>query len=107
MFDRAAEKGPDDVSERGASCMLPGFDRKKHIAHAVLAVAEVAFFFEDAEKGADRGITWGIGKGGADLGGGGFAAAIDGIHDLAFAAGEIGGGRFHEHEEICCFSSMC
>jgi hypothetical protein len=95
LLDGAAKKSADDVAQDGTGGGAPRFDGQLNIAEPCSFVAEMPFFLEDAEQSAHGGVTGGMGNGGADLGGGGFAGGVDGIHDLAFAAGELMDGGTH------------
>jgi hypothetical protein len=63
--------------------------REIDVTVALLAMADVALGFEDAEEGADGGVTWGIGEILEDLGGGGVLSGVEDVHDLAFTAAEL------------------
>jgi hypothetical protein len=92
--ERALEEGLEHALERRAAGGGARLGGEEDVARAVRAMSQMAFFFEDAEERADGRIAGRIGQSGGDLGRGGFAAGIDDIHDLAFAAAEgIAGGR--------------
>ena len=84
------------MAKGGAAGDLAGYDRKVDVAKIVFFVAKVAFFFENPQLGAHRGVVRLVGKFGEDLGNGGAFKFVENIHDLAFAAGESAmRRRFH------------
>ena len=67
-----------------------GQRRQVDVAQPVVLVADVAFRFEDAQLRPHRRGVGVAGQIGHHLGGGGAAATVEDVHDLAFAAGEDG-----------------
>ena len=55
-------------------------------------VAEVALGDEDSHQGPDGGVAGRVGQRAVDLGDGSLRAGVDHVHDLAFAAAEVGFG---------------
>ena len=51
-------------------------------------MGDMALQFEGLEESADGGVGGGIGEGGEDISGGGGAALIEDVHDLALAPAE-------------------
>ncbi len=92
FFRRAIEKSFDEVAKSRAAGDVARHRRGVDVPEAVFFVAHVAFFFENAELGADGGITGLIGELGENLADGGALELIENVHDLAFAARE--GVRF-------------
>ena len=76
------------MAECGAAGFSGGDDGEVDVAGTVFAVADVAFVFEDAEKGADGGVAGSVGEFGLDFERGGFLAAEEDVENLAFAAGK-------------------
>jgi hypothetical protein len=54
-----------------------------------MAVSGVALLFEDAQQGAHRRVAGRVGQQLVDFSGGGVAAGVKDVHDLAFAAAEM------------------
>ena len=88
FFRRAIEKCFDEVAKSGAAGDIARHGRGVDIAQAVFFMAHVAFFFENAQLGADGGIAGFIGELREDLADGGALKFIKDVHDLAFAARE-------------------
>jgi hypothetical protein len=93
LFGRAGEVRANHVSERVVAGRFGGDRREVDVARPVLLVAYESTLIEDSEDGADGRIGGRIGEIAHDLGDGGFAATVEDVHHLPFAAGEGGGGR--------------
>ena len=76
------------MAKRGAAGDVARHGGNVDVAEAVLLVANVTFFFEHAELGADGGVAGLIGEFRQDLADGGALQLIEDVHDLALAAGE-------------------
>jgi hypothetical protein len=75
------------------------------IAKAVLFVANVALFFEDAELGPDSGITGFASDFREDLADGGALEFVEDVHNLSFAPGEGVWLGFSRH--MLFFQQLC
>jgi hypothetical protein len=96
FFRGTVKKSFDEMAESGTSGDVARNGREIDEPEAMLFVADMAFFFEDAKLRAYGGIVGVVGKRGEDLGDGGALQFVEQIHDLAFAAGErlgFGGGH--------------
>jgi hypothetical protein len=78
----------DEMAKRGTAGDVARDSRGLDIAQAVLFVADVSFFFEDAELRADGGITGLVGELSEDLADRGAFEHVENVHNLSFAAGE-------------------
>ena len=76
------------MAKCGAAGDVARDSRGVDIAEAVLFVAHVSFFFEDAELRANGGITGLVGHLSEDLADRGAFELVENVHNLAFAAGE-------------------
>ncbi len=107
VFDRSVEEGADDASERRAFRLIARDRWKINVSRPVVFVADVSFFFEDAEQGAHRGVTWRVGEPGANLGRGRLPQAINQIHDLTLASTQLGRVRFGFHLDESPMTAGC
>ena len=76
------------MAKRGTAGDVARDSRGVDVAEAVLFVAHVPFFLEDAELRADSGITGLVGELSEDLADRGAFELVENVHNLAFAAGE-------------------
>ena len=76
------------MAKRGAAGDVARDSRGVDVAEAVLFVAHVPFFLEDAELRADGGIIGLVGKLSEDLADRGALELVENVHNLAFAARE-------------------
>ena len=74
--------------QRGLAGGFPIDSGRVDVAHAVVFVADIAFFFEDAQLRADGRIGLAAGQIVHHLGRRRAAAAEQDIHDLTLSAGE-------------------
>jgi len=90
LFGRTFEESFDKVAEGGAPGDIARNGGDVDVAQAVLFVADVALFFEDAELRADgRVARLGFGgDSGKNVADGSAFQFVENVHDLAFAAGE-------------------
>jgi hypothetical protein len=93
------------VTKGGAACDFARNSRHIDVAEAVLFVADVALFFEDAELGADGGIAGLAGHLCEDLADGGALKLVKNVHNLTFAARE--GARLGFLSHVLFFQHLC
>jgi len=88
LFRRSIEKGFNEMAKRGAAGDVARDSRGVDVAEAVLFVAHVPFFFEDAEWRTNGRITGLAGELSEDLADRGAFEPVEDVHNLAFAAGQ-------------------
>src|SRR2546429_4973152 len=78
------------MAKRGAAGDVARHGGNVDVAEALLFVADVSFFFEQAKLGADCGVAGFVGEIREDVAHRSALELVENVHDLAFAAG--GGG---------------
>src|SRR5262252_2852824 len=96
----AVEECVDEMPQRGPARGAAWHGRRVDVAQPVLLVADVPFLLEHAQLGAHRRVIRVAGQIRHDLAGGRASAAIEDVHDLAFApceraVGGVVGGFCH------------
>ena len=105
LLHRAFEKRRDYVAEGRPARGVAGEGRDVHVAERLLLVADVAFFLEHPELGADRRVGGGVGEGLVNLGRCGPSAGVEDVHHLPLAAAQVAVSVF-AHLDCCKSSSM-
>src|SRR5687767_1094945 len=85
---RALEEIVDDASERSGTRLAARHDRCVDVALAVHAVLQMLLVDQDSQQRADRGVARRVVDLLENLRRGGFAQAVDDLHDLPLAAAE-------------------
>ena len=88
--------GSDEGRDALGVVGLGGEQRQVNVTRAFAAMFDVSFLFQNPQQGADGRIAGRIRQRGQDFGGAGPPALVQHIHDLAFAAAEVG---FVAHNE--------
>jgi len=92
----SVEEGLEQMIHCGDAGAVPRHGGDVDVARAVLLVAHVALFLEHVHGGANGGVAGRIGDLRHDVGHRCLAVTVEHVHDLPFAAGELGAelGRF-------------
>jgi len=93
------------MAKRGTAGHVARDSRGVDVAEAVLFVADVAFFFEDAELRADSRVIGLIGELSEDLAHRGAFELVENVHNLAFASGK--GAWFGYSFHMLFFQHVC
>ncbi len=83
-----AKERIEKMAEGGVFGLGGGEAGDEDVLESFDAMGDVALAFEGFEQSADGGVRGGIGEGGEDVSGGGGAALIEDVHDLALAPTE-------------------
>ena len=89
LLGRALEERVEHVLQRRAAGDAVGLRRQVDIAQLLLLVADVPFFLEHAQLGADGGVGRLAGEVGHHLGDRRPPAPVQDVHDLPLAAAEM------------------
>ena len=89
LLHRAVEERGDQVAQGGAARRVARDGGEVDIAQRFLLMPHVALLFEHAQFGADGRIGGRVRQRLVDLAGGGAAARVENVHDLALAPAEV------------------
>src|SRR5688572_2798115 len=90
---RPVEERLEQMIQRRSARSVARNGGEIHVAGSVLAVPEVSLLLEHVHRGADGRVARRVRQLGDDVGDRRFAVAVQDVHDLPLAPGELGGGR--------------
>src|SRR5215204_820376 len=91
LFGGSAEVGANDVLERVVAGFLGGCGGEIDVARSVFLVLDQLLLAQDPEDRADGRVRGRIREVFHDLGDGGLPSAVQDLHNLPFASGEVVG----------------